>query len=690
MEDITLKGEIEMNSVTDGLYTGERIIKKEDGFYIGGLRLSKDTYNSIQKLPSNNNIGSSFSNKIKSNIKTTIGTLTGTLPLYADSAKEDAGKVMIFAIVKWKNGDASTLYLKEDIYKEITGRKDVFDIALGAGVKIQDFGKNTADKIKLKILNPVFEEEYKDPKFNLPSVIKIVDSVVRANEKLCEGAVGWREKIDNLEVLQLYNTFVKSSGVTFTPSVQCNAIYYENPHVPNQYIMLDELFPEVQNARAAELEQVAYNLGAKYFRVELTDTKTIKSQKESKASTSANALNYVKAEASVTDNSDSYEKSDRYIMAETHFADKREPCKPELLWFAENPKINSLIKMRLGKGDMQSHDILIRCSSYSVMNSETAGNLDAVIKKIGAKANANIKKHFEKERNQVMIFHIEFYIKKGIIMDNVKILKPEDYEEPDCLLCMDDKSVTPINTRRFIKKLDEYYGRNDYGGAERHLKYWLNEAQAGGDLRGQFTVYNEMMGYYRKQNRFDEAVYASERALSLISKLGIAGQVSAGTAYVNTATVYKTFNMSDAALPWFLKAKEIYEKELNQNDGRLGGLYNNMALSLCDMKRYDEATSYYKKAIEIMLKNENGELEAAISYLNMANAAEAAAGLEAAEAQISEYLDTAMKLLDTPGIKRNGYYAFVCEKCAPTFSYYGYFLYADKLKKTAGEIYERA
>ncbi len=51
-------------------------------------------------------------------------------------------------------------------------------------------------------------------------------------------------------------------------------------------------------------------------------------------------------------------------------------------------------------------------------------------------------------------------------MDNVKILKPEDYEEPECLLCMDDKSVTPINTRRFIEKLDEYYGRNDYDGAE--------------------------------------------------------------------------------------------------------------------------------------------------------------------------------------------------------------------------------
>ena len=36
-----------------------------------------------------------------------------------------------------------------------------------------------------------------------------------------------------------------------------------------------------------------------------------------------------------------------------------------------------------------------------------------------------------------------------------------------------------------------------------------------------------------------------------------------------------------------------------------------------------------------------------------------------------------------------GYYAFVCEKCAPAFSYYGYFLAAQELERRAKEIYER-
>ena len=275
-------------------------------------------------------------------------------------------------------------------------------------------------------------------------------------------------------------------------------------------------------------------------------------------------------------------------------------------------------------------------------------------------------------------------------MNDDKILKPEDYEEPSCPLCMSDGSVNPINTRRFIEKLDEYYGKNDYDGALRHLKYWLDEAVSGNDLRGQFSVYNEMMGYYRKTGQRNAALDAAEKALDLIGATGIYGTASTGTAYVNVATVYKTFNESDKALPWFEKARSVYESTLDGKDSRLGGLYNNMALSLSDLHQFDRAIEYYEKALSVMADALNGELEMAITYLNMANAREAELGLQGAEEYITEYLDRAWELLQTGSLTRNGYYAFVCDKCAPTFEYYGYFLYAAQLKETAGRIYERA
>ena len=55
-----------------------------------------------------------------------------------------------------------------------------------------------------------------------------------------------------------------------------------------------------------------------------------------------------------------------------------------------------------------------------------------------------------------------------------------------------------------------------------------------------------------------------------------------------------------------------------------------------------------------------------------------------------QYLEKAAALLDDPTLPRDGYYAFVCEKCAPTFDYYGWFLIADDLKERAKTIYERA
>ena len=55
-----------------------------------------------------------------------------------------------------------------------------------------------------------------------------------------------------------------------------------------------------------------------------------------------------------------------------------------------------------------------------------------------------------------------------------------------------------IPQQRVIEKLDEYMSRRDYAGAERHLLYWLEEARAGGDLRGALMLRNALVGHYRK------------------------------------------------------------------------------------------------------------------------------------------------------------------------------------------------
>ena len=70
-------------------------------------------------------------------------------------------------------------------------------------------------------------------------------------------------------------------------------------------------------------------------------------------------------------------------------------------------------------------------------------------------------------------------------------LNREDYIEPQCALCGqpgEESAVKPVPQDRIQEKLREYEDRNDWTGAERHLKYWMEEAKAGGDERGMLML----------------------------------------------------------------------------------------------------------------------------------------------------------------------------------------------------------
>ena len=253
---------------------------------------------------------------------------------------------------------------------------------------------------------------------------------------------------------------------------------------------------------------------------------------------------------------------------------------------------------------------------------------------------------------------------------------------------MNDLTTIPIG--RIIDRLDSYLNQNDYDAAERHLKYWISEADAGHDMRGKLTVLNEQIGLYRKTGKESECLCAIADALSLADSIDVADTVTYGTTLINAATGYKAFGRAGDALPLYRKARTIYESVLDSNDGRLGGLYNNMALTLVDLEKPREAEELYHKAITVMEKQENGALEVAITYLNLADLVYAELGAEAGEKEIEKHLLKAEKLLNTESLPRDGYYAFVCEKCAPVFGYYGYFLIEQELNRRAKEIYERS
>ena len=250
-------------------------------------------------------------------------------------------------------------------------------------------------------------------------------------------------------------------------------------------------------------------------------------------------------------------------------------------------------------------------------------------------------------------------------------------------------AIRPVPQQRIIEKMNEYMSRRDYAGAQRHLLYWLEEARLGRDQRGELMIRNELVGHYRKTAEKEAAFEQARAALDLLKEMDFEGTISAGTTYTNVATAYNAFGENEQSLVLFEKAKDVYESSSRTDPQLLGGLYNNMALVCVSLKQFERAGELYQKALSVMEKVPGGELEQAITYINMANAAEDEKGPEEAEEQINSFMDKAYELLDTTSAPRDGYYAFVCEKCAPAFSWYGYFMQAEELNRRAEEIYRR-
>ena len=256
-------------------------------------------------------------------------------------------------------------------------------------------------------------------------------------------------------------------------------------------------------------------------------------------------------------------------------------------------------------------------------------------------------------------------------------LSEQDFLEPACPFDFSMWTGAPAETvpiRRIMERSDDLLSRDDFDGAEKHLLYWLKSAEAFRDIRGAFFLHNELIGFYRKCGNEARALEEIDAALSLTKDDRIGrDNVGAATLYVNAGTALLRFEQSEKAMPFFLEAQKIYERDLPEGSEKRGGLYNNMALTLADLERWEEAEQYFLKAIREMEQVENGELEQAVSYLNLCDV------LLPSDPRIPDYLDLAEKCLDTETLPRDSYYAYTVDKCAPVFESYGRSAYAKTL-----------
>ncbi len=268
-----------------------------------------------------------------------------------------------------------------------------------------------------------------------------------------------------------------------------------------------------------------------------------------------------------------------------------------------------------------------------------------------------------------------------------------DYKEPSCKLCGGKEFYYPdkdaplerIPVKRIIEKLDGFFEKNDLEQAGKLLEYWQNEAVLLKDLQGELSIINELLGYYRKVNLKEKGLNAVKRANELITLLDSEFSLSSATIYLNMATTLKAFSYPEKALLLYDKAGLIYDKHQDVEDSLIAGYYNNRALTLVDLKEFIKAEIYYHNALDKLKNSQNLFTDGAITYVNMAHLYDEIKKPN----MVTDCMFKACELLFDEKVIKNGYYAYVLEKCAPSFRFFGFDKIANDLEKLSGEIYER-
>ena len=157
------------------------------------------------------------------------------------------------------------------------GKLDARDVSIAAG-KAGEAVKKTADAVKkaanektyeldLKILRPIFMDDLNDPEFEWTKLIRITGRDKRRSEsEACKGSIGYIQEEKGIRFINIYEDSRKNVGITYVPTLDAE-YYYVDPSNNGTYIALDEYFSYLKTLRIGELQRIAQDLGAKYFRV---------------------------------------------------------------------------------------------------------------------------------------------------------------------------------------------------------------------------------------------------------------------------------------------------------------------------------------------------------------------------------------------------------------------------------------
>lgn len=330
--------------------------------------------------------------------KKLLGEFTG-------HAKETAKKVTKNIIQRIDQNDDGKFDMS-DVAKikettTITAQKSVQAAQDG----IQAVVENVQDKRKVweaKALAPIFSEDLEDVDFHRPKFIRVVDRSKKYMDKeVCQGSIGYRSSVKGFEIIHLFRDSVVQFGIRLVPDNN-GEFYYVDPSERNRYIALDDYFGYLKVARISELQMIAQELGAKYFKVTYKEEQVSFSGQKRKGK--------AKVVGAVETENDSSEK--RYstveIAAEMSFPG-HEPVEPQLNYLKKDTSIQALVSMRLHeRGALLNQKYMLKLSNTSGLKEKDAVKIDAILKGLKCSGNTTVESEVKNEARRFLEYDIRF------------------------------------------------------------------------------------------------------------------------------------------------------------------------------------------------------------------------------------------------------------------------------------------
>ena len=229
-------------------------------------------------------------------------------------------------------------------------------------------------------LQPVFPEDLDGDNHFMPKMIRVVDiDKKHAESDVCKGSIGYLSEHKGVKVANVFTDCIDQFGIELYPN-KSSDIYYVNPTNRNHYIALDEYFDFLRIARVSELQRIAQELGARYFKVTYLEEKKTLSSHNLKAQGKGvfKKVGRVNADAEHSDSEKMYSKSE--VVAE----------------------------MQCVGHTITSQKIMIKCSNTSGIKTKEAAKIDAALAAMKCTGNTTMVSEAQSEERHVFMYEIEF------------------------------------------------------------------------------------------------------------------------------------------------------------------------------------------------------------------------------------------------------------------------------------------